>query len=167
MKYLILGLFSLTSLNINTPKMEGINQVINQLFIATDQQNWETVESSFADSVRLDYSTMSGSPAALLTPKEITTAWKGILPGFTHTHHQIGNIIGNINGSSAHVFCYGTATHFLENNDGNIWTVVGSYDFDLIRIDEKWKISAMKFNFKYQDGNNSLPAIAIENVQSK
>ncbi|MNC50682.1 hypothetical protein D3C75_999400 [compost metagenome] len=56
----------------------------------------------------------------------------------------------------ATVFCYGTATHYLEHKDGNVWTVVGSYDFDLNETDGGWRIVRMKFNFKYQDGNTGL-----------
>ena len=146
--------------------MEAINQSVSQLFIATDQGDWSTVEASFADEVRLDYSSMSGQPAAVLTPQQITTAWKGILPGFTHTHHQLGNFITTLNGDKAQVFCYGTATHFLEDESGNIWTVVGSYDFDLELQEGGWKISAMTFNFKYQDGNSALAQKAIDNLKS-
>ena len=147
--------------------MKKVKQVITQLFVATDQQNWETVEACFADKVNLDYSSMSGNPVAIVTPKEITTAWKSILPGFTHTHHQLGNFIKTINEHTVHIFCYGTATHYLENEKGNVWTVVGSYDFDLEKMDEDWKIASMTFNFKYQDGNVALAAKAMEIVKSK
>ena len=146
--------------------MEPINQKVAQLFIATDQGDWSTVEDSFTDEVRLDYSSMSGQPAAVLTPQQITTAWKGILPGFTHTHHQLGNFIGTLNDDKAQVFCYGTATHYLEDEGGNIWTVVGSYDFDLELQEGVWRISAMTFNFKYQAGNLTLAQKAINNLQS-
>ncbi|MEM8895814.1 MAG: hypothetical protein AAGC88_14630, partial [Bacteroidota bacterium] len=49
------------------------------------------------------------------------------------------------------------STHYLEDESGNLWTVVGSYDFELTSNDGQWTIDAMKFNFKYQDGNTSLP----------
>ena len=167
MKYLICGLFSLISLNINGQEMNTINQLVTQLFVATDQQDWETVEACFAATVNLDYSSMSGNPAATVSPTEITTAWKGILPGFTHTHHQLGNFITMVDGNTAHVFCYGTATHYLEDEKGNIWIVVGSYDFDLGIEGDNWKISSMTFHFKYQDGNTALAVKAIENAKSK
>ena len=145
--------------------MKTIQETVHQLFIATDQKDWTTVETAFAQEVSLDYSSMSGQPAAVLTPQQITDAWKSILPGFEHTHHQIGNMITNADGNQATVFCYGTATHYLNHKAGNVWTVVGTYDFDLEKDNDAWKISKMKFNFKYQDGNTELPQLASERAK--
>lgn len=146
--------------------MKTPSEVVTQLFISTDENNWKGVEETFAPKVNLDYSSMNGNPAVELTPAEITTAWSGVLPGFESTHHQIGNFVSNIHANSASVFCYGTATHFLPDSEGNVWIVVGTYDFELIKNDNgNWKISSMKFNFKYQDGNTSLVQKAIDNLK--
>ena len=144
----------------------AVQETISKLFIASDQRNWEGVEAQFAPKVNLDYSSMTENSATTLTPQQITGAWKTVLPGFASTHHQIGNVISEIDGNEAHVFCYGTATHYLEHAEGNIWTVVGSYDFDLENIENQWKIKAMTFNYKYQDGNTKLVQEAIENVKN-
>ncbi len=134
----------------------SIKEAITKLFINTDKRDWSGVEAQFNSEVTLDYSSMSGNPATKLSPQEITGGWKTVLPGFTFTHHQIGNFITEVNGNTAKSFCYGTATHYLENENGKVWTVVGTYDFDLLKVNDKWKISGMKFNFKYQDGNTKL-----------
>lgn len=143
--------------------MMNPEQIVTGLFIATDERNWQQVESSFSDEVLLDYSSMNGNPASKLTPNQIITAWKGILPGFEHTHHQLGNFRSSVEGNKAEVFCYGTASHYLNDAEGNLWIVVGTYDFELEqKQDDHWKITSMKFNFKYQDGNTSLPAKAMK-----
>ena len=145
--------------------MNDVTRVVTHLFVSTDQGNWAEVQNCFADKVMLDYSSFSGNPAAELAPQEIVKAWQSILPGFEHTHHQIGNLQSTINGDRATVFCYGTATHYLTDDGGNIWTVVGSYDFDLIRSGiDGWKITSMTFHFKYQDGNSTLPEKAMNNL---
>ncbi len=152
-----------------TIKMDDVNKIqetITKLFVNTDTRNWSKVESQFSPKVLLDYSSMSGNPATEVTPNEITTAWKGVLPGFTYTHHQIGNFITEINEDKAHSFCYGTATHYLEDENGNVWTVIGSYDFDLERNKDTWKITKMKFNYKYQDGNSKLIEKAINSSKT-
>ncbi|MCE3007909.1 MAG: nuclear transport factor 2 family protein [Bacteroidetes bacterium] len=148
--------------------MHTPEETVTQLFIATDQQDWAGVKDAFDTRVLLDYSSMTGSPAAELTPDEIISAWKGILPGFAHTHHQLGNFLTTQDGARAKVFCYGTATHYLQHAEGNVWTVVGSYNLELVRqSDGQWKIAAMKFNYKYQDGNLMLPAKAMERLRSE
>ncbi|WP_052444779.1 nuclear transport factor 2 family protein [Flammeovirga sp. OC4] len=164
-KITVLLLISILSITANAQRIETINETVSKFFIATDNKEWGKVENIFALKVELDYSSMNGNPAVELSPKQITNSWKTILPGFTHTHHQIGNLITSVNGKTAQVFCYGTATHYLEDDAGNIWTVVGSYNFELKHLDNQWRISKMKFNYKYQDGNTNLPAKAIENVK--
>lgn len=147
--------------------MHILQTIIHQFFTATDQQDWKTVESSFAPNVQLDYSSMTGLPAASITPTAIIESWKGILPGFDHTHHQVGNfIIKNSTEDTASVFCYGTATHYLDNKDGKLWVVVGSYDFDLEYHNNQWQITTMTFNFKYQSGNLNLPQLAIKRLNN-
>ncbi|MDC8004281.1 nuclear transport factor 2 family protein [Aureisphaera galaxeae] len=144
-----------------------IQETVTKLFVGSDNRDWNGVEAQFASKVLLDYSSMTGNTAAEVTPKEITTAWKTVLPGFSHTHHQIGNFITKVDEDEAKSSCYGTATHYLEDENGSLWTVVGSYDFDLKKIENDWKISAMTFHYKYQDGNGKLVEKAIENVKNK
>ncbi len=167
MKTLFITFLMITSLNINAQEMNdlfNIQQTISKLFVSTDNRNWNDIENLFTPKVTLDYSSMNHNPATELSPTDITSAWKTVLPGFTHTHHQIGNFITKIKGNKAHSFCYGTATHYLKNENGNIWTVVGSYDFDLVKVNNLWKISSMTFNYQYQDGNTKLIEQAIQNV---
>lgn len=165
MRALLIGFITLITINLNAQTLDTPQQAVTNLFVATDQHNWTLVEQIFNQEVVLDYSSMNSNPAATLTPQEITSVWKTILPGFEHTHHQIGNFIWEENGNKATVFCYGTATHYLIDEKGNTWTVVGSYDFELIKIDNEWKITSMKFNFKYQDGNTSLPQKAMNKLK--
>lgn len=165
MKNIAIIIISLFSIQMNAQKMNTPEESVLSLFISTDKQDWINVSKIFSEEVLLDYSSMNGNPTVTLKSEEIITPWKTILPGFTHTHHQIGNVQVITKGDSAHVFCYGTATHFLEDENGNVWTVVGSYDFDLRKSDGAWRITSMKFNFKYQDGNTDLATKAINNLK--
>lgn len=164
MRTIAILLFSIISITVNAQRMEMVNETVANLFIATDNRDWAMVEAIFADKVELDYSSMTGNPAVILTPKQITDGWKTILPGFTYTHHQLGNIITKVEQAKAEVFCYGTATHYLADTAGNVWTVVGTYNFELQKTADVWRISKMKFNFKFQDGNLDLPKRAIVNL---
>ncbi len=165
MKAIVTGVLSLIVLNLNAQKMKEPKDVVIGLFIATDQSDWETVKQSFSNQVLLDYSSMNGNPATQLSPEQIVGSWKGILPGFEHTHHQLGNFMSSVSGNKAEILCYGTATHYLKDDQGSLWTVVGTYDFGLISQGGSWRITSMKFNFKYQEGNTSLPQKAINRLK--
>ncbi|WP_394746923.1 nuclear transport factor 2 family protein [Spongiimicrobium salis] len=146
-------------------EQQQIQEVVTSVFIHTDNGHWSAVEALFDAQVDLDYSSMTGNPAVSLSPQAITTAWKTVLPGFLHTHHQIGNFVIKVVEDKAHAFIYGTATHYLEDDAGSLWTVVGTYDFDLEKRMGDWKINKMKFNYKYQTGNPELVKRAITNVK--
>ena len=144
-----------------------ITELINKLFISVDNRDWENVGLILSDTVLLDYTSMAGRQPATLTSSQIIDSWKGILPGFDKTHHQLGNYLFETDSDLVKVFCYGTATHYLANESkNNLWIVVGSYDLELKAINNTWRITKMKFNLKYMDGNNDMPKMAQERLRS-
>ncbi len=144
-------------------KTDEIRDTVTRLFIAADNRDWPGIKQVFADEVFLDYTSMSGGEPSLLKAEQVIDGWRGLLPGFDKTHHQIGNFLVKIRGRSATAFCYGTASHYLANESNNdLWTVVGSYEFELAYIRKAWRITKMKFNMKYADGNPELPQMARE-----
>lgn len=152
--------------SITMGKQKIINTV-TAIFNGSDERNWSKVENSFAGEVTLDYTSMAGGTPSKMSPQQITTAWKTILPGFQSTHHQIGNFIVNMDGRAATVHHRGLALHYLPNTSGNnVWVVVGTYDFTLTKDDaDNWKVTGMKFNLQEQEGNLDLPKFAQQNVK--
>ncbi len=138
-------------------EQQHIIDVVNQLFIQTDNRNWEDVEKCFAENVLFDMTSLAGGEPANLTPKQISAAWDSGLKGLEAIHHQTGNYVVSIKGNGADVFCNGVASHYKQNASGiNTRTFVGSYNFNLTKNNSKWKIDAFKFNLKYMDGNSDL-----------
>ena len=57
-------------------KMEKlIIEQVTKVFQGADERNWQKVAAVMDKHVMLDYSSMTGSPASLLTPEQITSAW--------------------------------------------------------------------------------------------
>lgn len=136
-------------------------EALQEVFIAADERDWERCRNAMADKVYLDYSSLSGVPAQELAAADIVTSWMGFLPRFKATHHQLGNFTVQDDGENAIVKCYGTATHYFPAASGqNVWTVVGTYEAKLARWKDGWKVTALRFNLRYQDGNLALPEIA-------
>lgn len=146
--------------------MKQIEERVFKLFIAVDECDWDMVEECFDEFVETDYSSMNSKPAANVKAKELIAGWKTLLPGFTKTQHQIGNMIVKAKEHTASVFCYGTAAHYLESEENGVWRVGGSYDIDLEKVDNDWKITRIKLNYKYQEGNKKLPQLAIKEIES-
>ena len=133
---------------------------VNAIFINTDAQTWEHVRNGFADDVFLDYSSM-GADASLQSADAIVTSWQEVFPGFEATQHAVSNHVVEVNADEADCFCYGTALHYLPNDEGEaVWRVVGHYDFHLVRSGPTWKAERMTFTLRFMDGNTDLPTLA-------
>lgn len=136
---------------------DGIATVVHRLFIATDQRDWPAVRRCFADRVEFDMTSLAGGSPVQLTPRQITDAWDVGLKPIQHVHHQVGNLEIEVRGDTATAFCYGVALHFRPTASGeNVRRFVGSYDFQLHRGSDGWRIGGFRFNAKFVDGNLNL-----------
>jgi hypothetical protein len=148
---------------VGTTVREEVGDLVTRLFVSTDERRWDDVADCFASKVLFDMSSFGGSKPSRTTPKRIVELWRSGLKGMGYTHHQIGNLLVNIEGEEASAFCYGTTTHYFSNPTGsNIHTMVGTYDFHLSRAGDRWVIDGFRFNLKYQDGNLRLSEMARE-----
>ncbi len=147
-------------------EQEIINTIVN-IFNGSDKQDWELVRNSFHYKVFLDYFSLSKKPGEKLKPDEIIKGWSDFLPKFKFTHHVITNFEIIVTGTNASAFCKGQALHHLPDAEGgDTWTVIGTYDFKLVKVAEQWKVNSMIFNLLYEDGNKNLPAIAGQETQN-
>jgi hypothetical protein len=143
---------------------EKIIHAIIAVFSGADERNWKKVQNAMADNVLLDYSSLSGSPAATLPSEQIIETWISFLPGFDRTHHQLSNFQVTRHSDTAKVHCDGKADHFI---DREVWTVEGSYDAEVIKINNRWVMTMLKFNLSKQSGNTNLPVQASERLKIK
>ncbi len=138
---------------------DAVIEVVNRLFIHTDNRDWTKVKDCFAAEVLFDMTSASGGEPAVMTSQAIVEAWDKGLKDLKAIHHQAGNYIATVKDNEAKVFCYGIASHYLPNKTNqNTRTFVGSYDFHLIKKDGCWRIDKFKFNLKYMEGNANLEA---------
>lgn len=136
---------------------DKIAEVINNLFIFTDNRDWKNVEKCFAEKVHFDMTSMGAENIAIQTPRQITDMWDDGLKNLEAVHHQTGNLKIDVSDEKAVAFCYGTASHFKKTTSGkNTRTFVGSYNFHLTKDNDDWRIDSFKFNLKYVDGNLNL-----------
>ena len=138
---------------------EAVIEVVNRLFIHTDNRDWLKVRQCFSDEVLFDMTSVTGGEPARMTSQAIVEAWEKGLKDLKALHHQAGNHIAKLVPDGAEVFCYGIASHYLPNKTNqNTRTFVGSYDFHLTKKSGDWRIDKFKFNLKYIEGNLNLEA---------
>ena len=141
-----------------------VSRTITSFFGAVDARRWADVSTSMTSPVLLDYSSFGAGDASELEPGQVVDAWRGLLPGFDVTHHQLGNIEIEVTGERAVATCYVTALHTLAEDE---WTVVGSYELELKEGESGWQISTLRFLFKSQSGDEALPKRAAERAANQ
>lgn len=147
----------------NQEEVAAIISAYSDIFINTDSHNWEACQNCFVDEPEIDYASLNGQPATRVKATDLIASWKGFLPKFKFTMHYLTNHRVNIEGNQATGFCYGHAIHHLPNAaGGDMWGVYGTYNFELIKTDQGWRVSKMRYNHKVQDGNPNLPALASQ-----
>ncbi|MBV7328464.1 nuclear transport factor 2 family protein [Chloroflexi bacterium TSY] len=142
---------------------DAVVKTVTQLFIATDELDWDTVKAIFSDEVLFDMTSLIGGAPLTLSAQSIVDSWDEGLRPLEAVHHQVGNFVVEINPSrdEATVFNYGIASHYLPNPTGqNTRTFVGTYMFHLVKVEDAWLIDEFKFDAKYVDGNLDLEADA-------
>jgi hypothetical protein len=139
-----------------------IIQAITALFNGVDERNWLKTENAMASNVLLDYTSFVGGEPANLTAKQIIENWASFLPGFDKTNHQLFNFNVIATNETAIANYSGKADHFINDE---MWTVEGTYESELIKMNDDWVVSKLKFNFISQFGNLDLPAKATEKMK--
>ncbi|NOU58277.1 nuclear transport factor 2 family protein [Marinifilum caeruleilacunae] len=129
-----------------------IEDVVTKMFVYNDEHNWEGLASVFAPEVSMLHLLEGNESEHRMTPNEIVSAWRPIMEQFQSVHHQIGNmLLRSMDEQSAILTCYGRSTHY--KTDGNVWEVVGNYEFKLSKLDGHWKIVGEIFQCKHQSGS--------------
>ncbi|MGV9771592.1 nuclear transport factor 2 family protein [Streptosporangium sp. NPDC003464] len=139
----------------------AIIEVCTRMGWHADQREWDRLRTIFSDTVTLDYTSLNGGEPATLTPEQIVGAWSVVLGGFDATQHLITNHLVAVDGDTAVCTASFQATHRLANPFGSpLWTLGGTYRFDLVRADGDWRISGVVMTATWADGNKDLMALA-------
>jgi hypothetical protein len=137
---------------------DEIVEVVHKLFIYTDNQDWEKLQSEvFTHEVFFDMSSMNGNKEEK-TAEEICRLWQKGFEGLDAVNHLCGNIIVNIQDTTASVLAYATATHFKSDAlNGKTRDFIGTYNIGLLKLHGgDWRIYEFRYNLKFATGNTSF-----------
>lgn len=136
---------------------EQIIEVATKLFVFTDHLQWDKLQKEvFTKDVFFDMSSLGG-PKSPLSAKQICEMWAEGFKGIDAVNHLAGNFLVDIEGDSAKVFAYATATHYKKSaTQGNTREFVGTYDLHLENTVAGWRINSFIYHLKYTGGNVEL-----------
>lgn len=149
---------------VGTADEARIISVVSSIPLAVDLAAYDLAERAFAAEIVVDYTSLWGGEAQRVTPPELMAAWRGIVPGFDATRHEIADVRVTITGEEARASAFVDGRHFL---DGQVWRPVGTYDWQLRKIDGVWKVTHMTFTVTQEIGARTLAEQAMERAKKK
>jgi hypothetical protein len=138
---------------------EQIVELVNRLFVYTDQQQWlHLQEEVFTREVLFDLSQAGGGAAGTVSSRSICDGWAQGFSGIDAVHHLVGNHLVSLDGeAAAEITCYATATHYRADAEkGPLREFVGSYRLHAVRTEHGWRLDRFAYQLKYVTGNTRL-----------
>ncbi|WP_170604903.1 nuclear transport factor 2 family protein [Ruegeria arenilitoris] len=141
------------------PDTAQIITLVSSIPLAVDRAAYEIAEAAFAPLVTIDYTSLWGGEPAKMTPKDLMAAWRGIVPGFDATWHELGQVTVEISGTSATATASVDGRHWIGNE---IWRPIGKYHWDVEELEGEWRVTRMVFEMTEELGDRNLAARAME-----
>jgi hypothetical protein len=137
-------------------------QLVSSIPLAVDLANYDLAEAAFAPSIVIDYTSLWGGEANTMTPQELMAGWRGIVPGFDATFHELINVRATVTGARAVATANVDGRHWIGSR---LWRPIGAYHWDLEKRDGRWLVTRMVFTMTQEIGDRALAAEAMERVR--
>jgi len=127
--------------------------VVAGIGLFADLRDWPRLERLLAPQVELDYTSLFGGQPAALERAALLAQWQALLPGFDATQHLVTNIHVEGAGAVATATSHVRATHWIGTES---WTVGGIYTHRLERGADGWRVTRMRLQRLYEEGDRGL-----------
>jgi hypothetical protein len=125
--------------------------------IAVDRKDWPRARSFFADTIRVDFTSLVGGQPATIPADGLIQGWSGNLRGNKQSLHMRGQPLITITGDAATVYSNGYAYNRMSgapDGSGDLWEVWGAYTHELQRTSQGWRITSFTFQKMHERGSN-------------
>ena len=144
------------------PVEAQIRTLVSSIPVAVDRAAYDLAEAAFAPEVVIDYTSLWGGEPAAMTPAALMDAWRGIVPGFDATWHELGPVTVTVDGNSATAHAFVDGRHWIGDR---LWRPIGNYHWDVERIEGDWRVTRMEFELTEERGDRALATEAMERAK--
>lgn len=131
----------------------ALKTMIESVATLADRGDFTALGALFADEIAVDYSSLTGEPAEVVSPSALMTRWAGVLPGFDRTRHALTDVRVTVDGDAATGAARVRADHWIGEG---FWRVDGHYAYEFERDDQGWRIAAMTFAVENEAGSRDV-----------
>lgn len=136
--------------------------VVSSIPLPVDLAAYDLAERAFAEKIVVDYTSLWGGEPNTMTPAELMTAWRGIVPGFDATWHQLFDVKAEVTGNTAKATAFVDGRHWIGDK---LWRPVGNYVWMLEKRDGRWLVTSMTFAMTEEIGDRAVATEAMEKVK--
>ena len=115
----------------------ALQDVMLKYAAGVDERDFDLYASCFLENVEV----VDFGEAPINGRDEWVEYVKGALDNYGPTQHMQGPQLATIDGDNAHCRTDVQALHYLKQPEGEILTLWATYETDMVRTDEGWKIS--------------------------
>jgi SnoaL-like domain len=135
----------------------AVQDIVSRYGRCIDDRDWAGLASILAEEVRLDFTSLWGGEPERLKGTELVARWREMRERLDATQHLITGVLPEIDGEQATAVTNLVAVHRRVNATGDsLWTVGGSYRFDLRRTAGRWVIEGLSLRVAWVDGNQAV-----------
>jgi hypothetical protein len=145
------------------PDTARVITIVASIPLAVDLANYALAERAFAPKVVVDHTSLWGGTPNTITPGELMDAWRGIVPGFDATWHELGPVSAQVQGDRATATAAVDGRHWIGQA---VWRPIGNYEWELEKRDGRWQVTRMAFLMTREIGDRGLAARAIERARA-
>ncbi len=146
------------------PESAKVIALVSSIPLAVDLGRYDLAEAAFAPEIAIDYTSLWGGELQRTTPGALMGAWRGLVPGFDATRHELREVEAQVEGERAVATAFVDGRHWIGDA---LWRPIGTYRWTLEKIDGRWKVTAMTFAMTQEIGDRGLVAIAAERARRR
>lgn len=145
-------------------KTARVISVVSSIPLAVDLARYDLAEAAFAPAITIDYTSLWGGEPQPMTPAQLMDSWRGIVPGFDATWHELTDVRAEVRGEEATATAHVDGRHWIGER---LWRPIGTYYWTLRKLDGTWKVTSMRFAMAQELGDRALATVATERAQVK
>jgi hypothetical protein len=163
---LAIGFAPIGTVSAATPDIETarITQLVSSIPLAVDLANYDLAQAAFAPTVTIDYTSLWGGTPQTMTPEALMAGWRGIVPGFDATFHELSDVQVSVTGDTAVATAKVDGRHWIGTQ---VWRPIGTYRWSVERQAGVWKVTTMTFTMTQEIGDRALAQQAMARAASR
>lgn len=140
----------------------AVAETVYRYAMGVDRRDGALYRSLFTDTVAIDFSSFDPKlPPRVLRADDWVGGIVPLFTGLAATQHSMTNPLAEVDGDTAKVTMYVQAHHVYDPDDPASWyTVGGSYDDDLSRVDGRWLPTGVRLTVTWWAGDRAIMELA-------